>query len=362
MSGTPDFNPFGSVHSGGDGQDKPVEPTEPPLLPLTEIPLSAGYGVRGPWFELYFTNPTSPLASQETGGPDGPLAAAIDEARLSVDAAIFSLSLNSIRDALRRAYDRGVRVRVVMESDNLDEFDPQVLVETGIPVLGDRREGLMHNKFVVIDNSEVWTGSMNFTTSGAYEDNNNLIRIRSAEIAADYTKEFEEMFKDDLFGADVLAETPNSRVHLYGIPIDIYFSPDDSAADGLLDLVMNAKENITFMAYSFTSDPLGAAVRERAAENVKVRGVMDDGQLASNLGSEYDAFRQAGLDVRLDGSDSQMHHKVLIIDRQVVLTGSYNFTASAEERNDENLLVIYNAAIAQQFLVEFQRIYDQARP
>jgi phosphatidylserine/phosphatidylglycerophosphate/cardiolipin synthase-like enzyme len=107
---------------------------------------------------------------------------------------------------------------------------------------------------------------------------------------------------------------------------------------------------------------LGAALRERAAEHVAVMGVMDDGQVKSNLGSEYDAFRQAGLDVRLDGSDSQMHHKVLIIDEQVVVTGSYNFTASAEERNDENLLVIYNDAIARQFLVEFQRMYAQAQP
>src|SRR3990172_5166262 len=300
-----------STPTSAHPSDPPTDPvTEEASTALTELQLPAGYGVRGSWFELYFTDPTSPLASQETDGPDGLLAEAIDGARLSVDVAIYSLSLNSVRDALLRAHDRGVRVRMVMESDNLDRSDPQKLVDAGIQILGDRREGLMHDKFVVIDNSEVWTGSMNFTDSGAYEDNNNLIRIHSEKIAEDYTKEFEEMFKDDLFGADVLAETPNPRVNLDGIPIDIYFSPDDSVANSLLDLVMNAKKNITFMAYSFTSDPLGAAVRERAAENVTVVGVMDDGQLASNLGSEHDAFRQAGLDIRVDGSEAQMHHKV----------------------------------------------------
>ena len=72
--------------------------------PLTDIPLGAGYGVDGGWFQLYFTDPESPLASQKTGGPDGPLAAAIDSARLTVDVAIYSLSLNSIRDALIDAH------------------------------------------------------------------------------------------------------------------------------------------------------------------------------------------------------------------------------------------------------------------
>jgi phosphatidylserine/phosphatidylglycerophosphate/cardiolipin synthase-like enzyme len=158
---------------------------------LKEIPLGAGYGVNGGWFELYFTNPQSPLASQQTGGPDGPLAAAIDSARLTVDVAIYSLSLNSIRDALIRAHDRGVQVRMVMESENLDRSDPQKLKDAGIPILGDRREGLMHDKFVVIDNSEVWMGSMNFTDSGGYTDNNNLIRIHSVKMAENYTKEFE---------------------------------------------------------------------------------------------------------------------------------------------------------------------------
>src|SRR5512147_2355093 len=89
-------------------------PTEE--MRLTPVDLQAGYGVRGPWFELYFTNPTSPLSSQGTGGVDGPLVEAINAARLSIDVAAYSLTLNSIRNALIRAHDRGVLVRMVMES------------------------------------------------------------------------------------------------------------------------------------------------------------------------------------------------------------------------------------------------------
>ena len=62
-----------------------------------------------------------------------------------------------------------------------------------------------------------------------------------------------------------------------------------------------------------------------------------------------------------DGNDGQMHHKVMIIDKQIVIFGSYNFTNSAETRNDENLIVAYNTDIAAQFLSEFERVYEQAQ-
>jgi phosphatidylserine/phosphatidylglycerophosphate/cardiolipin synthase-like enzyme len=334
--------------------------TDAPFV-LTPIELGAGYGARSAWFEVYFTEPFSSLASQKTGGPDGPLVEAIDAARLSVDVAVYSLSLNSIRDALIHAYQRGVRVRMVMESDNMDRSDPQALEDAGIPMLGDRREGLMHDKFVVIDNSEVWGGSMNFTDSGGYADNNNLIRIRSVKMAENYTREFEEMFVDDKFGPDIVAQTPNPRVTIDGIPIDVYFSPDDGVAASLLDLLNEAQSSIYFMAYSFTADDLGDAMRARFKDGVDVKGVMETDQIKSNVGTEYDGFLQAGVDVRPDGNDGLMHHKVIIIDRQIVVLGSYNFSNSAETKNDENLLVMYNPEIAAQYLAEFDRVYERAQ-
>lgn len=328
---------------------------------LIEIDLPVGYGYQSDWFELYFTDPANPLSSQMTGGVDGPLVAAIDSARLSVDVAIYSLSLNSIRNALIRAHDRGVRVRMVMESENMERSDPQILKDAGIPILGDRREGLMHNKFVIIDGSEVWLGGMNYTDSGAYADNNMMMRIRSVKVAENFIREFEEMYVDDKFGDNVRSDTPNPRVTLDGIPVDSYFSPDDGVQAVLLDILNEAQESIYFMAFSFTSDELGDAIRERAEAGVTVAGVMDEEQVQSNIGTEYDSFRQAGLDVYIDGNAGQMHHKIMIVDESIVIAGSYNFTNSAETRNDENLLVIYDEQIAAQFLEEFQRVYGQAK-
>ncbi len=329
---------------------------------LHAIDLRVGRGVDGGWFQLYFTNPADPAADQREGGPDAPLVNAIDASQLSVDAALYSLSLRSVRQALIHAQRRGVQVRVVMESDNLDGAEPQALKEAGIPLIGDRSEGLMHNKFIIIDASEVWTGSMNLTGDGAYEDRNSLIRIKSSKVAADYAAEFNEMFADDKVGDQRGRKTPNPHVTVDGTLLDIYFSPDDHVQTALLDLLQNAKSSIYFLAYSFTSDPLGMAIRTRAEAGVVVQGVMDEDQMATNTGSEYDAFRSAGVDVRLDGEPGLMHHKVIIVDGQTVVVGSYNFTASAEKRNDENLVVIHSPEIATQYMREFRRIYALAEP
>jgi phosphatidylserine/phosphatidylglycerophosphate/cardiolipin synthase-like enzyme len=339
-------------------QPAPDDVTETPDPGLTDIPLPAGYGAHASWVDIFFTDPESPLASQETGGPDGPLADSIDSARLTVDVAIYSLSLTSIRDALIRAHERGVQVRMVMESDNLDRSAPQALLDAGIPILGDRRQGLMHDKFVVIDRSEVWLGSMNFTFSGTYDDNNNLLHFRSVKLAENYTKEFEEMFLDDMFGDNTVPETPNPEISIEGSRVETYFSPDDGVADHLYQILSDATESIYFLAFSFTTDELGQIIRDQAEKGLDIAGIMEEQQVKSNIGTEYDFFKQAGLNVFVDGNEGQMHHKTMIVDDKIVITGSYNFSRSAETRNDENLIVIYNQPIAEFFVQEFQRIYN----
>ena len=311
---------------------------------------------------IFFTDPADPAASSYRDGIDEVLADAIGHAQAAVDLAVYDLNLWSVRDALIAAHQRGVTVRMVTESDNLDEPEMQDLREAGIEVLGDRREGLMHNKFVIIDRWEVWTGSTNFTTGGVYRNDNNLVRIRSTRLAQNYTAEFEEMFLNDAFGPNSPANTPYPQLTVDGTPLQVYFSPDDGALNHILALVNGAQHSVYFMAYSFTSDELADALLERNAAGVEVMGVFETDQYYANIGCEFDHLLQGGLSVRLDGNPSHMHHKVLIIDEHIIVTGSYNFTANAEQRNDENLLVIDNPALARLYLAEFQRVYNQATP
>jgi phosphatidylserine/phosphatidylglycerophosphate/cardiolipin synthase-like enzyme len=221
----------------------------------------------------------------------------------------------------------------------------------------------MHNKFVILDRMDVWTGSMNFTVGAAYKDNNNLVHVRSAEVAQDYTTEFEQMFTHHLFGSDTVADTPYPKLTINGTPLEIYFSPDDKVAARILEILNDAQESLYFMAYTITSNEIGYAITQQSQAGITVAGVMDEGQVATGQGSEYDLFLQAGLNVRLDGNpNGLMHHKVIIIDEKIVITGSYNFTASAEEENDENVVIIFSPSVARSYLQEFQHIYDQAQP
>ncbi|MCC7130899.1 MAG: hypothetical protein B6D39_07415 [Anaerolineae bacterium UTCFX2] len=314
------------------------------------------------WFSIYFTDPSAPDSQSLRNGPDRHLASAIEQAHFSVDVAVLQLNLWSVRDALISAHQRGVRVRMVTDSDYLDTKEIQQLIAAGIPLLGDRREGTMHNKFVVIDQLEVWTGSMNFTLNESYRNNNTLIRLRSPELAQNFTAEFEEMFVDDKFGPGSPANTSHPSLMIGNTKIETCFSPDDGCTAQLLRVIESAQKSLAFLAYSFTSDDLANALIKSAERGVRVEGVMESSQVETNRGSDYARFLAAGLDVRLDANPKQMHEKVMIIDGQIVALGSFNFTFSAETRNDENLLIIHDPQIAALYQAEFERLFNQAPP
>jgi phosphatidylserine/phosphatidylglycerophosphate/cardiolipin synthase-like enzyme len=327
---------------------------------IPEVGESGGLLIEPVWYQVYFSVPDSSAASTLRGGPDAYLAEAIDQARLSVDIAMDSLNLWSIRDALLDAHRRGVAVRAVVESDALDSDEVQDLLEGGIQVVDDRKQGLMHNKFAIIDRLEVFSGSMNFTVSAAYRSDNNLIRLQSAEMAENYLVEFEEMFVDHQFGPDSPANTPLPIIDVGGTQVEVYFSPDDGTMVRVLELVQDAQESVLFMAYSFTDDDLAVAMIDAENSGLELAGVMDKAQALSNKGGEYQNLLGSGIDVRLDGNPKSMHHKVIIIDGQIVVTGSYNFSKSAKTRNDENTLILHSPEIAELFREEFERVWEIA--
>ena len=326
----------------------------PSLLRGTPSPTPGGTGI-----ELYFTRPEAGGASVQTARIESALSISIESAERTVEVAAYHLDLPSIEEALIRTHRRGVTVRVVTESENVLEPAVTALQAAGIPVLGDRREGLMHHKFIVIDGRQVWTGSMNLTWNDLVRNDNNLIRVDSEQLAEDYRVEFDEMWADR-FGADSIANTPYPHLTVDSVPVEVYFAPDDGVAARVVPWIQSAAGRIDFLAFSFTSDEIGQAIVDRAAAGVAVRGVMDASQ-AEGSGAEYGRLRLAGVDVRLDGNPGLMHHKVIVVDGQAVLTGSYNFSRSAEERNDENALLVFDPGVAFWFGQEFERVFEMAR-
>jgi len=329
-----------------------------------EIPGAAPVSTEAssPAISVLFTDPYAPTARKGTGGPDEPLAAAIAGAQKSVDIAVLNLSLNSVSQAMVQTHQRGVKVRLVLDDQYADRQVPAQLASKGIPIMADGSDSLMHNKFAVIDGNQVWTGSMNFTGSGTYEDHNLLALIDSTQLARDYTTEFEEMFARNEYSAGSPADTPYPQITLDGRNIEVFFAPEDRPARRLNNLLQNARDEITILAYSFTSDTLTETILERAAVGVRVRGVFEAEQVESNTGGDFERLHDAGLDVHRDGLPGQMHIKAMVVDRRIVAFGSYNFTYSAENRNDENLLIVEDAALVEQFLNEFEKIYAKSEP
>ena len=327
--------------------------------------------VSGDWIRVYFTSPRYPDdEAYHYGGLDQELAAVIDQAERSVDVVAYDFDLGRVADALIDAHRRGVRVRLVVESDNA-EGEPLVddLAHAGVPVVEDgRSSGLMHDKFVVVDGEWVWTGSWNLTDNGTYRNNNNAVLIHSAALADNYAAEFEEMV-DGQFGPTSPADTPNPYVTITvelgegqerQVEVENYFAPEDEVAARIMAEIGRAQSRIRFMAFTFTSDEIADAMLERARAGVVVQGVME-ARNAEREYSEYQRLRAEIHDVLQDGNPYIMHHKVIIIDDATVITGSYNFTASAEDSNDENVLIIHDAEVAALFVEEFGRVYELAR-
>ncbi len=328
------------------------DPSTPrPAQPSASPPPSAA------WYHLYFTGPTPDHL--EGGIPDA-IALSLDGAQKTIDVAIYELDLPVIADALARAKARGVQVRLVTDTDSLEMPFIQDLRRAKIPVVDDQRGALMHDKFVVIDRATVWTGSMNFTENDAYRTNNNYLEIRSAELAENYTQEFEKMFVLHEFGSKRAAPTQHPRVTVNGTEIENYFAPGGGAAERILDILRSAQTSIYFMAYSFTRADFAQALTEKARDGVEVQGVFEKRQIQAGGDAVWNALTEAGLEVRLDGNRYNMHSKVFLVDQQIVVTGSYNFTQSAERQNDENVLIIHNAEIARAYWAEWQKVWMTA--
>ena len=333
-----------------------------PLLLVLLCAAAIGVGIRhytgnklpvGTW-EVYFSE-------VDTGASHYSLEKRLIEklttAASRVNAALYHLDSARVADGLIKAHRRGVQVQVVTETDNIGEEAIAQLQEAGIPVAEDGDpDSYMHHKFIVIDEQYVWTGSYNTTYNGAYKNKNNVIFIDSAPLAYNFTREFRELFRQMRSEKPTGASVVHPKVTLSdGTQIFTYFSPDNDILSSLVKEIESAKKSIHFMAFSFTEDTLGSAMRDRFASGIDIQGVFEKRQISQY--SEYEQMKAAGMSVIQDRNKGTMHHKVIVIDEETVITGSYNFSKNAEERNSENLLIIKgNPDIAQAYLAEFDRI------
>jgi phosphatidylserine/phosphatidylglycerophosphate/cardiolipin synthase-like enzyme len=170
------------------------------------------------------------------------------------------------------------------------------------------------------------------------------------------------MVEHGLFGPTSPVATPHRQLIVNDVLIETFFGPEERIAPVLATLIASAEQEILFLAFSFTHEEIGEAMLAQARGGVTVRGVFETTGSATPF-SYYGRMRDAPLptiEVRTDGNPRIMHHKVLVIDREVVAFGSFNFSASANNSNDENVLIVYDPEFASYFVEEFGFIWNEA--
>jgi phosphatidylserine/phosphatidylglycerophosphate/cardiolipin synthase-like enzyme len=135
----------------------------------------------------------------------------------------------------------------------------------------------------------------------------------------------------------------------------VYFSPHGGCTDAIIKELNGAKSTILVQAYSFTSSPIAKGLLNAHKRGVKVEVILDKINIGKK--AEYSSaifFFNEGIPVRIDSVHSIAHNKVMVIDGETVITGSFNFTKAAEESNAENLLIIHDRKLADRYVKNWQ--------
>lgn len=372
----------------------------------------------------------------------------LSKAKLSIDIAVQELRLPNIAKAIVDAKLHGVQVRLILENnysrawseftpeqvaqmnkrdrdrytefqkfadinndgrlseDELDRRDGLRLVKgANVPWIddtadGSKGSGLMHHKFIVIDDRVVLFGSANFTMSDIHGDftkpetrgnANNFVRVESKELAKHFKKEFNIMWgdgpngkPDSLFGS----KKPSRKIDYLivgGAQIRIKFSPDpedtarEQTSSGLISTaIAGTKQSVDMALFVYSDQYISVILEERQQDNVQIRTLVDPQFAYRDYSSTLDmwglqsnqdcktgkssAWKQplktAGIPSLVSGDT--LHHKFAILDRNLILTGSHNWTHAANHTNDETLVAIQNETVAAHYQREYERLFKDA--
>jgi phosphatidylserine/phosphatidylglycerophosphate/cardiolipin synthase-like enzyme len=330
---------------------------------------------------VYFNNETEPSVSSGLF-PDGTspedvkdaIIERIDLANSTIDLAIYNVNDMDIVDALNDAVVRGVDVRVVADAD---ASNVGLQGNLNFDVLFGNTNGLMHNKFLSIDadspaNAWVIMGSMNFSEQNIYSDYNNVVIFQDQAVAKAYRIEFEEMWggsgispvpSNAKFGSAKSDNTP----HLFKVGdtyMELYFAPSDQVASKI-DAALSTTDNDLSMALLLiTQNQFRDKLINLNDGSRWIRGIVESINI---VGSDFNALVDAGVDMHHHDESGQFHHKYAIIDyyynetgRPMVINGSYNWSAAAEERNDENTIIWHSYNMANLFMQEFEARWGES--
>jgi len=218
---------------------------------------------------------------------------------------------------------------------------------------------IMHHKFFVIDRRVVWSGSTNISNSGTGGYNANLVTVvDSSKVARFYQQEFEQMYEDGLYHDQKKSRGPRFARVGRGTAVKVWFSPQDRPiSHAVRRLIQQAQESIDVAVFFLTHTGIAEDLIDAHLRGVEVR-VIIDATAAKNGYTKHELLRVAGIPVKVEDWGGKMHMKAAVIDQEILITGSMNWTWAGERGNDENTIVVYSPRHANQFAIYYDRIWS----
>lgn len=356
----------------------------------------------------------------------------INEAEQSIDLAVYDINNDEIINALLQKAKEGIQIRVIVDakkptktedierydemriaieklrlgSDNILNTQDDIMVFSDSPIFsyknnsafpyikttigktitegniiaeGEKKDedvyyasqGDMHNKFIIVDSEKILTGSANFTKT-AENHQQNLVLIKSREIAKEFNNEFNEMWggnqkKPNPLEANFGKRKKKHEQHFFKvgeIPVEIYFSPQDKVVDKICsELEKNANQNIYFGIFSFSYEPLINIMEKKFTDNSEfyIEGTFDSMAWTQKWSASkiiLDNWVRKPV-IYKDDIVGKFHSKYMIVDagtssEPTVITGSANWSKNSNNDSDENLLIIKNEKIANKYFEDIQ--------
>lgn len=137
---------------------------------------------------------------------------------------------------------------------------------------------------------------------------------------------------------------------------EVHFSPGNNCLNAILKYIRQAKEKIDICVFTISDDRIANEIIKAFQLGVKIR-IITDNDKTFDRGSDVEIFNRLEIPVKIDKTSSHMHHKYAIFDNEIMLTGSFNWTRSATNYNNENIIVTNSANLVEPFVKEFEKLW-----
>jgi phosphatidylserine/phosphatidylglycerophosphate/cardiolipin synthase-like enzyme len=308
------------------------------------------------------------MGPHQLGGPDNlceVIVNFIEGAHSSLYIAVQELNSRPIAEAIIRAKQRDVLVKVVLEADYLVEKTAQqnpflaegenevnrllqdAILRSSIFVRSDFNPDIFHQKFIIRDNQSLLTGSTNFTETDTSANLNHIIIIHDGNIARIYKREYDEILQGHFGKLDEGHDATPLEVPVSNIRVKVLFAPDHNPEMEIMKQIAKAKKRVDFAIFTFASSSgIDDQMILAQASGIAVRGAMFTSQ-ANQIWSATSNLENAGISLFFvprpglpEPKPRKLHHKLMVIDEQLIIAGSYNYTHPANFLNDENIIII----------------------